>query len=238
MRGKYHLSSWWIMSTPRQPGSQAARQRPLWFSPRSYIYCRMVLNNSLPFRSSTFVNGILRDNIGKGIDSLLFVKNQGLSWAWCSECLWSQDLEGWCGRIKNWRPTWTTYPDSKNQTNQANKTQSKSKQALRDCFYCYLAISSSRQDKVIHKQSLSVLIHGSLASTTVFLTSQPIYTLATRSPESAACPHYSAISSASRSWALFQEKGSSWHFIKKLATFPASELNLSPGQPSVAWGVC
>lgn len=32
-------------------------------------------------RSSTFVHWILRDNVGKGIESLIFVKNQGLSWA-------------------------------------------------------------------------------------------------------------------------------------------------------------
>lgn len=30
------------------------------------------------------------------------------------------------------------------------KPNQPSKQVLRDCFYCYLAISSSRQDKVIH----------------------------------------------------------------------------------------
>lgn len=219
--------------TGRQPGSAPWAR----FSPCSYISCWMVLNNSLPFRSSTFVNGILRDNIGKGIDSFLFVKNQGLSWAWCGERLWSQDLESWCGRIRNWRPTWTTYPASKNQTNQANKAQSKSKQVLRDCFYCYLAISFSRQG---NPQTIPIFsnlwqpglhdcswLHGLSIHWPPGLQNllpAPIIQQYLQPPRAELCSR--------------RLKRNSWHFIKKLATFPASELNLGPGEPSVAWGVC
>lgn len=121
-----------------------------------------------PFRSPSFVNWILRNNVGEGmgeeIQSLIFVKKARIKLVIvvniCNPSTWKTEV---LGRIKNQRPAWTRYHVSNHQTNQANKTQNKIGQATRGCFYCYL-ISSSRQDKVTYKQSLSILVYDNLAS--------------------------------------------------------------------------